>query len=119
MPQVALRRFSKHRLTARASHLVAFISEVGISLWMLKIQISRNEDSTIVALSGRIDDEGLSQLRTLVQAEQGLITLDLKEVTLVGREAIRFLAQCEQAGATIQNCSAYIREWIFQHRRSQ
>jgi hypothetical protein len=86
---------------------------------MLKIQLSRNGDLTIIALSGRIDDGSLPQLKTLIQEEQGRITLDLKEITLVGREAVRFLAECEQAGAAIQNCPAYIREWISQQRRSR
>ena len=86
---------------------------------MLKIQRSVDRDLIILALSGRIDDEGLSQLETLIQAEQGRITLDLKEITLVGREAVRFLAQCEEAGATIQNCPAYVREWISRQRHSR
>ena len=86
---------------------------------MFKIQRSRDGDLTILALSGRIDDESLSQLETLIQAEQGRITLDLREITLVGREAVRFLAQCEQAGAAVQNCPAYVREWISQQRRSR
>ena len=90
-----------------------------LTFWMLKIQRSLDGVLIIVALSGRIDDESLSQLETLVQAEKGRIALDLKEVTLVGREAVRFLAQCEEAGATIQNCPAYVREWIFQYRRAR
>jgi hypothetical protein len=84
---------------------------------MLKIQRSRDGDLIILALSGRIDDESLLQLETLIQAEQGRITLDLKEITLVGWEAVLFLAQCQEAGATIQNCPAYVREWISQNRR--
>ena len=89
------------------------------TFWVLKIQPSRDGDLTILALSGRIDDESLSQLETLIQAEQGRITFDLKEITIVGREAVRFLAQREQAGATIQNCPAYVREWISRQRRSR
>ena len=86
---------------------------------MLKIKQSSDGVSIVLALSGRIDDEGLSQLETLFQAEKGPTALDLREVTLVGREAIRFLAQCEGGGATIQNCPAYVCEWIFQYRRAQ
>ena len=89
------------------------------TFWMLKIQRFRNGDLVILGLSGRIDDESLSQLETLIQAEQGRITLDLKEVTLAGQEAVRFLARFEEAGATIQNCPAYVREWIFQYRRAR
>lgn len=85
---------------------------------MLKIRRSVDGDLIVLALSGRIEDGGLAQLKTLIPAEQRRITLDLKEVTLVGREAVRFLAQCEEAGAAIQNCPAYIREWISQERRT-
>ena len=84
---------------------------------MLKIQRFRNGDLVILGLSGRIDDESLSQLETLIQAEQGRITLDLKELTLAGQEAVRFLTRFEEAGTTIQNCPAYVHEWISQYRR--
>jgi hypothetical protein len=36
----------------------------------------------------------------------------LKEVKLVDRDAVRFLAHCETKGATLQNCPVYIREWM-------
>ena len=94
-------------------------TSAAITLWMLKIQRSTDGDLIILALSGRIDDGSLSQLEALIQAEQGRIAIDLKEVTLVGREAVRFLAHCEEAGATMQNCPAYVRDWISQHRRAQ
>ena len=40
------------------------------------------------------------------------VLLDLKEVKLVDREAVRFLAYCEAKGTTLKNCAVYIREWI-------
>jgi hypothetical protein len=86
---------------------------------MLKIQRSLDGDLITLALSGRIDDESLLQLETMIQAEERRLAIDLKEVTLVGREAVRFLAKCEGAGATIQNCPAYVREWISQERRTR
>jgi hypothetical protein len=38
--------------------------------------------------------------------------LDLKEVTLVGAEAVRFLATCDVRGIGLRNCPAFIREWM-------
>ena len=40
------------------------------------------------------------------------VVLDLKEVKLIDREALRFLARCEENGIKVENCPAYIREWI-------
>ena len=44
------------------------------------------------------------------------ITLDLDEVTLVDVEIVRFLGACEARGATLLNCSPYIRDWIGKER---
>ena len=67
-----------------------------------------------MALSGRIEEKHVSELQKLFDAEAEIadITLDLEEVRLVGREAVRFLATCEAAGFELKNCPSYIREWI-------
>ena len=69
-------------------------------------------------LSGRIDAEHLSDLRRLIEGEdpQGRLTLDLEGVKLVDQDAVRFLAQCEASGATLEGCAAYVREWITRER---
>ena len=69
-------------------------------------------------LSGRIEAEYLSELRRLVEGEERRrrLTLDLGEVKLVDRDAVTFLAQCEAAGATLENCPVYVREWIARER---
>jgi hypothetical protein len=36
----------------------------------------------------------------------------LKEVKLVDRDVVSFLAGCEAKGVKLVNCPAYIREWI-------
>jgi anti-anti-sigma regulatory factor len=79
---------------------------------MLKIRISIQGDLTILILSGRIEGEGIPQLENLISAEKRQVVLDLREVTLAGLAGVRFLARCEKTGIKIQNCPAYIREWI-------
>jgi hypothetical protein len=80
---------------------------------MLKIDIGLEGRGCIVfTLSGRIRSEEAVELRRLVRAEKQSVVLDLREVRLVDRAAVRFLAQCESEGIEIRNPSAYIEEWI-------
>ncbi len=78
----------------------------------LKI-VRRTEDgTTILKLSGRIRSEDLEEIRSQMDAPGMCIAFNLKEVTLVDRASIRFLASCESEGARLVNCAVYIREWI-------
>lgn len=64
-------------------------------------------------LSGEMDRDHLAELGALMAAESNrLVSLDLAEVTLVAREAVKFLARAEAAGAILVNCPAYVRSWI-------
>src|SRR5580704_6181038 len=45
-------------------------------------------------------------------------SLDLKEVSLVDVEIVRFLGTCEARGDTLLNCSPYIHDWIGKERDS-
>lgn len=80
---------------------------------MLKIQRSENEE-LIFALSGRIEEQHVPELQELLagETETARIALDLEEVRLVDREAVRFLATCEARGIKLRNCPSYVREWI-------
>ncbi len=80
---------------------------------MLKIQISSNGQVTYM-LSGQIEEEDIDELEAIVRSEAKgrRIVLDLKNLTLVGQDAIAFLDRCEANGITLKNCPAYIREWI-------
>jgi hypothetical protein len=66
-----------------------------------------------------MDEEDIAILETLIGAEAKgrQIVLDLKDLTLVGRDAISFLGRCEADGLTLRNCSGYVREWITRERR--
>ena len=81
---------------------------------MLRIRRSQDRLSVVFALSGRIGEKDVSELKKLLEAEvEGVdITLDLEEVRLVDREAVRFLAACEVQGMKLKDCPSYIRKWI-------
>ena len=74
----------------------------------------------VFTLSGRIDKEHIVELETLITAEGRLrrITLDLKDMTLIGQDGINFLAQCEAADIVLVNCVPYIREWITRQNKT-
>jgi hypothetical protein len=80
---------------------------------MLKIQRKTN-GGVIFTLSGRIEAEDIDELRRLLELEGAgsQIALDLKDVTLVDRAAIKYLADCEADGTKLENCPPYVREWI-------
>jgi anti-anti-sigma regulatory factor len=84
---------------------------------MLRIQRSGN-GKVVLTLSGRIDQEHIAELKTLITAEgeDRTITLDLKDLTLTGQDGIDFLAQCEAGDISLVNCDPYIREWITRQR---
>ena len=84
---------------------------------MLKITRAANSEVRFT-LSGRMDTENVGEMKALFGAEpQGRrIALDLKDLTLVDREAVRFLESCETDSIKIKNCPAYIREWITRER---
>jgi len=87
---------------------------------MLKIQRSAN-DAAVFTLSGRIEAEGVTELKRLFDLEpagHGL-ALDLKDVTLADRDAVKFLLRCEEHGIQLENCPAYIREWIEREREAK
>jgi anti-anti-sigma regulatory factor len=85
---------------------------------MLRIQRSSN-GHVVFTLSGELDAEQIAELEALISSEAKgrTIVLDLKNLTLVGREAISFLGRCEADGIGLRNCAAYVREWITRERR--
>jgi hypothetical protein len=85
---------------------------------MLMIQRSANGE-VVFALSGRMDEEGIAGLEILIRSEADgrPIVLDLKDLTLIGRDAISFLERWEAKGITLKNCADYVREWITRQRR--
>jgi anti-anti-sigma regulatory factor len=84
---------------------------------MLRISKKANGDP-VFTLSGRIDQEHVAELEALIAAEgkDRRIILDLKELTLTGKDGMAFLAQCEAEGIVLVNCDPYVSEWIARHK---
>jgi hypothetical protein len=74
------------------------------------------ENLVILRISGRITGQDVDMLRALLKHEENVVALDLKNVLLVDREAVKLLAVRESNGAELRNSPAYIREWVTRER---
>jgi hypothetical protein len=85
---------------------------------MLRVHRSSNGE-VVFTLSGRIDDGNTADLEKLIRSEAKgrRIVLDLRDVTIVNRDAVSFLERCESDSIALKNCPAYVREWITRQRR--
>ena len=81
---------------------------------MLKIQ--RTMDRTVLfTVSGRLDAENVGELCQLIDVEPAgaVVVLDLTDLVLADRDAVRLLRDCETGERIVlRNCPAYIRIWM-------
>jgi hypothetical protein len=78
----------------------------------LRIERSERQRFTVFTLIGRIEAEHIAELIELFDRDYQNIILDMEEVRLADRGAVRFLRACEGYGMKLENCPAYIREWM-------
>jgi len=74
----------------------------------LKIYTSECGGFMVLTLSGRIKAEHFEELTRIValQADPRNIIINLQQIPLAGRDAVRFLARCEADGIKLDKCPA-------------
>ncbi|MDX6446947.1 MAG: hypothetical protein QOH71_4021 [Blastocatellia bacterium] len=84
----------------------------------LKIQKMKDGNHVVLNLIGRMDREHVAELLRVLGLEvrEQKVILDLTEISLIDRDAVMFLARCEEDGTKLRNCPRYIREWIKRER---
>jgi len=70
------------------------------------------ENLAVLSVSGCVTGEHVEMLRGVLEEESGGFAIDLKNVLLVDREAVKLLVVSEAKGAELRNCPPYIREWV-------
>jgi hypothetical protein len=78
----------------------------------LRIERSVRQGFTVFTLSGRMEAEQVAELKELFDRDYRNIILDLRDLRLADRDAVKFLRGCERDGMKFENCPAYVREWI-------
>jgi pyruvate carboxylase len=74
------------------------------------------ENLAVLFVSGRITGEHVDMLRGVLGQESGGFAIDLRNVLLVDREAVKLLALSEAQGTELRNSPPYIREWVTRER---
>jgi hypothetical protein len=74
------------------------------------------KDLVVLCISGRITAQDVEMLQDVLEQEVGTLAIDLKDVLVVAREAVKLLALRESNGAELRNCPPYIREWVTRER---
>ena len=83
-----------------------------------RINRSGTPDSVVFILSGEMEIEHVTRLQEfIVEEAHDRITLDLKDITIADRVAVRFLAEAESRGIQVTNCPEYVRSWIAAEKR--
>jgi hypothetical protein len=79
-----------------------------------RIQTASRGRLTVLILSGRFETQAIGELSGLLELQTDYrdVVLDLKEVSVISRDAMRFFVRCESEGVTLENCAPYIREWM-------
>jgi len=75
------------------------------------------EQGLLLYVSGRLASADLEVVRTSLDGRR-VVAIELSEVELVDRDAVKLLAQTEAEGIELRSCPAYIREWIANERTS-
>jgi hypothetical protein len=86
----------------------------GATVPMLKIH--RTSGRTVVfTVSGQLDADNVDELCQVVDAEPsgGVLVLELTDLVLADRDAVRVLRQYEVRGRVVlRHCPAYVRTWM-------
>jgi anti-anti-sigma regulatory factor len=80
----------------------------------LRIERSQRQGCTVFTLIGHLEADYIAELENLFgpPIEGQRIIVDLSELRLSDRAGVRFLGECKRRGIELENCPAYIREWI-------
>jgi len=79
-------------------------------------RVVTSDNLVVFCVSGCITGEHVDMLRGVLEKESGGFAIDLKNVLLVDREAVKLLALSEARGTELRNCPPYIREWVTRER---
>jgi len=79
-------------------------------------RVAIEEGHVILCFSGRIREQDVDTLRGCLEQDWDAVAIDLTDILLVDREAVRFLASLESTGTELRHCPPYIREWITRER---
>ena len=76
------------------------------------VRLIDRDHVVVLHICGHLQEVHMNMIDNLLTNETGPVALDLGEVTLAEREAVRFLASLDARGVGLRNCPGFIREWM-------
>ena len=86
---------------------------------MLRIEKDCDGCVTQLRLSGRIESDHITCIRSAMSDCCAHKILDLSEVTLVDLGVVQFLISCEVEGIELIQCPPYVCEWMARERQEE
>ena len=83
----------------------------------MKIERDSHGGRTTIRLIGHFQSEHIEELKKQLQDNGPQLVLDLKEVTVVDVDVVRFLVESKADGVKIVHGSQYIRKWMAREQR--
>jgi hypothetical protein len=77
----------------------------------VKIEKHVQGQTTTIHLIGHFHLDHLVELRKQVEHGDEVI-LDLREITIVDADVVRFFVECKRKGMKIAHCPRYIKRWM-------
>jgi hypothetical protein len=75
------------------------------------------EQGLVLCISGRLAEEDLELVRMALDGRR-VVAIDMGDVELVSRDAVKVFVRAEAEGIELRSCPAFIREWITNERDS-
>ena len=76
------------------------------------VRLIDSDRLVLLHISGHLQEVHIEVIDELLAKETDPVALDLGEVTLADREAVRFLATLDARGVGLIDCPGFIREWM-------
>ena len=76
------------------------------------VRLTDSDRLVLLHISGHLQEVHIEMIEELLAKDTDPVALDLGEVTLADREAVRFLATLDARGVGLRNCPGFIREWM-------
>ena len=76
------------------------------------VRLIDSDRLVLLHISGHLQEVHIEMVDELLAKETDPVALDLGELTLADREAVRFLATLDARGVGFRNCPGFIREWM-------
>jgi len=76
---------------------------------VLKIEEHLDGPRTTFVLSGRIESSNVQALKLQIDRSETDVAIDLRQVRIVDRVAVRFLALCSTQGIELLKCPPFVR----------